>query len=246
MTRLFVITTATLTAIIGVLLGMLLSMPRADVRTALRSGAAHGRGRDPPPISESPAVPAVDADVDQLRRHRRAAQSRGGQHRCDRPRAAARGGWSKKAARRGPDRSVRPRPRGGDAPRRGTGTGFLIDAEGHILTNHHVIEGAERLTVKLTDGRSLRADVVGSDPDTDIALIKVQGRGPVPARRCSAIPRRAARRRMGLRHRQSAGLRAHRHGRAWSASSAASCSTRASTTTSRPTRRSASATAAAR
>jgi serine protease Do len=50
----------------------------------------------------------------------------------------------------------------------------LIDAEGHILTNHHVIEGADRLTVKLTDGRSLRAHVVGSDPETDIALIKVE------------------------------------------------------------------------
>ena len=61
-----------------------------------------------------------------------------------------------------------------DTPRRGAGTGFLIDDDGHILTNHHVIDGADRITVKLTDGRSLRADVVGSDPDTDIALIKVQ------------------------------------------------------------------------
>ena len=69
-------------------------------------------------------------------------------------------------------RSVRNR-RCRDAPRRGAGTGFLIDDEGHILTNHHVIEGADRITVKLTDGRSLRAHVIGSDPDTDIALIKV-------------------------------------------------------------------------
>ena len=61
-----------------------------------------------------------------------------------------------------------------DTPRRGAGTGVLIDDDGHILTNHHVIDGADRITVKLTDGRSLRADVVGSDPDTDIALIKVQ------------------------------------------------------------------------
>jgi serine protease Do len=63
--------------------------------------------------------------------------------------------------------------RGRDAPRRGAGTGFLIDDEGHILTNHHVIEGADRITVKFTDGRNLRAEVVGSDPDTDIALIRV-------------------------------------------------------------------------
>ena len=67
-----------------------------------------------------------------------------------------------------------------DTPRRGAGTGFLIDEDGHILTNHHVIEGAERITVKLADGRSLRAEVVGSDPDTDIALIKVESDAKLP------------------------------------------------------------------
>ena len=82
--------------------------------------------------------------------------------------------------------------------------------DGHILTNHHVIEGAERLTVKLADGRTLRADVVGSDPDTDIALIKVAGPGPFPHAMLGDSVE-AARRRMGLRDRQSAGLRAHRH-----------------------------------
>ena len=51
-----------------------------------------------------------------------------------------------------------------DAPRRGTGTGFIVDPQGHILTNHHVIDGAERITVKLADGRSLRATVVGIGP----------------------------------------------------------------------------------
>ena len=57
--------------------------------------------------------------------------------------------------------------------RRGTGTGFLIDADGYILTNQHVVELADRLTVRLTDGRHLRARAVGSDTDTDIALLKV-------------------------------------------------------------------------
>jgi serine protease Do len=65
-------------------------------------------------------------------------------------------------------------------PRRGTGSGVIIEADGHILTNHHVIERAERILVKLADGRTLRAEVVGSDPDTDIALIKVGSDRPFP------------------------------------------------------------------
>jgi len=65
-------------------------------------------------------------------------------------------------------------------PRRGAGTGFLIDPAGLILTNHHVIDGADRIMVRLTDGRNLRATRVGSDPDTDIALIKVESKAPLP------------------------------------------------------------------
>jgi S1-C subfamily serine protease len=55
-----------------------------------------------------------------------------------------------------------------------TGSGFVIDGEGHILTNNHVIEGAEKVTVKLGDSeKSHPAEVVGTDPGTDIALLEV-------------------------------------------------------------------------
>lgn len=80
----------------------------------------------------------------------------------------------------GPDLFQRDIDRDREGPRRGAGTGFIINPEGYILTNHHVIEGADRLTVRLTDGRSLRARAIGSDPDTDIALIKVDSTRALP------------------------------------------------------------------
>jgi serine protease Do len=60
-----------------------------------------------------------------------------------------------------------------DNGRQGAGSGFIIDRQGHILTNHHVIDGAERIIVTLGDGRTFRASVVGADPAIDVALIKV-------------------------------------------------------------------------
>jgi len=55
------------------------------------------------------------------------------------------------------------------------GSGFLISADGYVLTNHHVIEGADEVVVRLHDRRELQAQVVGSDPQSDVALLKLEG-----------------------------------------------------------------------
>ncbi|MGD9979850.1 MAG: Do family serine endopeptidase [Hyphomonadaceae bacterium] len=57
------------------------------------------------------------------------------------------------------------------------GSGFFIDDDGTIVTNHHVIEGAEEITVRTSDGRDHQADLIGSDEATDIAVIRVRGGG---------------------------------------------------------------------
>jgi serine protease Do len=67
-----------------------------------------------------------------------------------------------------------------DAPRRGEGSGFIVDAEGYILTNHHVVATPARIRVRLADKRELSAVLVGSDPNTDLALIKVSAPQPLP------------------------------------------------------------------
>jgi serine protease Do len=61
-------------------------------------------------------------------------------------------------------------------PQLGAGSGFFIDSDGHIMTNHHVVQGATRIQVRLVDGREYEATLVGSDPNTDVAIIKVEPR----------------------------------------------------------------------
>jgi len=58
-------------------------------------------------------------------------------------------------------------------PSAGLGSGVIVSAEGYLLTNHHVIEGATEIDVRLADGRETRARLVGTDPETDIAVLKI-------------------------------------------------------------------------
>src|SRR5438445_3554015 len=69
-----------------------------------------------------------------------------------------------------------------NAPRRpqveqGSGSGFIVSQDGYILTNNHVVQGADRVTVRLLDNREFTAKTIGTDPNTDIAVIKIQTTG---------------------------------------------------------------------
>jgi len=75
------------------------------------------------------------------------------------------------------------RRRDGDrSPRRSSalGSGFIISADGYIVTNNHVIEKADEITIEFFDGEKLDAKLIGTDPKTDIALLKVESDEPLP------------------------------------------------------------------
>ncbi|GAB4292879.1 MAG: DegQ family serine endoprotease [Roseovarius sp.] len=69
-----------------------------------------------------------------------------------------------------------------ERPRRATalGSGFIISEDGYVVTNNHVIESADEIIVELFSGEELKAKVVGTDPNTDIALLKVEADKPLP------------------------------------------------------------------
>jgi len=71
-------------------------------------------------------------------------------------------------------------PRGGRGPVTGQGSGFFISADGYAVTNNHVVDGADKVEVTTDDGKTYTAKVIGTDPRTDVALIKVEGRTDFP------------------------------------------------------------------
>lgn len=70
----------------------------------------------------------------------------------------------------------------GERPRRSSalGSGFVISEDGYVVTNNHVIDGADEITIEFFSGKELIAKVIGTDPNTDIALLKVEADSPLP------------------------------------------------------------------
>jgi len=172
MARRFLVVTILLAATVGVLVGMVLTgsmspapaisaTPRLVPARTVNAAAAAPALTSFADIAErlNPAVVNIDA----VQRGNRGARRRFGMQLPD-----------------SPDMFDRQSDQNREGPRRGSGTGFVIDPSGLILTNHHVIVDADRIMVRLTDGRNLRGERIGSDPDTDIALIKVEATRPLP------------------------------------------------------------------
>ena len=73
---------------------------------------------------------------------------------------------------------MQPGPRSG--PRSGVGSGVIVDQSGIVLTNNHVVEGADVVTVELSDGREFKAREIKTDPDSDLAVIRLEGAKNLP------------------------------------------------------------------
>ena len=119
-----------------------------NIRTTARLGAIHGRGGVP----QIPGMDENDPFYDFFRRFFPQPQP-------------------------GPGPQQRPGPRGDRQVPRGLGSGFIISTDGYVMTNHHVVEGSEQITVTMADKREFSAKLIGSDQRTDVALLKIEATG---------------------------------------------------------------------
>jgi len=185
MSKRFTIVTVALTAVVAFLVGLIIAgefTPAAVVVTAPRGVVPGAEPARATALSLGPAVvnfadvaEKINAAVVNIDSMSRAGET-GDPRRYFRP---GDGGRDFDLAPRRNDSA----PDGGrdfDLPRQGAGSGFIIDREGYILTNHHMIDAAQRITVTLADGRVFRAQVVGTDPAVDVALLKIPGSHDLP------------------------------------------------------------------
>ncbi|HZY15082.1 MAG TPA: DegQ family serine endoprotease [Ramlibacter sp.] len=87
-----------------------------------------------------------------------------------------------------PRQQQRPRPRGDEEQPRGVGSGFILTPDGFVMTNAHVVEGADEVIVTLTDKREFKARIIGADKRTDVAVVKIDATG-LPAVRLGDVSR---------------------------------------------------------
>ena len=78
---------------------------------------------------------------------------------------------------RGTPRPNRPQPQQEDEQPRGVGSGFILTQDGYIMTNAHVVDGADEVLVTLTDKREFKAKIIGADKRTDVAVVKIEATG---------------------------------------------------------------------
>jgi len=172
MLKRFTLVTLVLTAAVAFLVGLIIAgefTPAPIVSSAPRPDPRAEDGRPP----RLPAGPSIVNFADVAERINASVVNIDATSKSPDPREPPR-------YRRGEGPIDLPPPRDLETPRNGSGSGFIIDRDGYILTNHHVIASAERITVTLSDGRSFRGEVVGTDPAIDVALIRIPAAQDVP------------------------------------------------------------------
>ena len=174
MSKRFTFVTVALSTLVAFLVGLIIAgefTPSTIVAVAPPSAA---RGVDSMRTAALPALPSAVNFADVAERINAAVVN------IDSTSKASDAREPQRYFRRGDGPIEGPPSRDLDIPRQGAGSGFIIDREGFILTNHHVIDEAERISVTLADGRRFRAEVVGTDPAIDVALLKIAGSPDLP------------------------------------------------------------------